>query len=147
MLFSSVGHAGSFIYPSKGQSPEQQTKDETACHQWAKQQTGTDPQIMAQQSTSGKAYQQPEGGYHGVLRGGAGGAALGAVGGAIGGNAGKGAAIGAGVGAVFGLLGRRREMREQEQYNQAVTQEQNARLKEYEEAYDTCLKGGGYTVG
>jgi hypothetical protein len=31
------------VYPAKGQSKDQQSKDEYACHQWAVQQTGFDP--------------------------------------------------------------------------------------------------------
>ena len=34
-------------YPSKGQSPQQQTKDEGECFTWAKQQTGIDPMATA----------------------------------------------------------------------------------------------------
>ncbi len=138
--------AATFVYPAKGQSPAQQSKDEGACDQWAKQQTGVDPQVLAQQALSGQAYQQPQGGFHNVLGGAAGGAALGAIGGAIGGDAGKGAAIGAAVGAGGGLLRDRRQMREQDQYNDAVKQEQQARLAEYDQAYATCLQGRGYSV-
>ena len=35
--------AQQFVYPAKGQSPNQQKKDESACHSWAIQQTGFDP--------------------------------------------------------------------------------------------------------
>ncbi|MGB3428902.1 MAG: hypothetical protein WBA53_12095, partial [Burkholderiaceae bacterium] len=35
--------AQQYVYPAKGQSPDQQKKDESACHQWAVQQTGFDP--------------------------------------------------------------------------------------------------------
>jgi hypothetical protein len=31
-------------YPAKGQTPQQQAQDTAACQQWAKQQTGFDPQ-------------------------------------------------------------------------------------------------------
>ena len=34
-------------YPSKGQSPAQQNKDEGECYAWAKQQTGIDPMAVA----------------------------------------------------------------------------------------------------
>ena len=34
---------GLSVYPSKGQSKEQQAKDEQECYQWAKEQTGIDP--------------------------------------------------------------------------------------------------------
>jgi uncharacterized protein DUF6515 len=36
-----------FIYPSKGQSQAQQTKDRNACHSWATSQTGYDPAIQS----------------------------------------------------------------------------------------------------
>lgn len=72
--------------------------------------------------------------------------APGAIGGAIGGDAGKGAEIGAAVGATAGLFRHRRQMREQQQYNQAVSKEQNARLNEFDQAYST-YEGKGYTVG
>lgn len=146
MLALSAG-AGTIVYPAKGQSAAKQSEDEGACHQWAKQQTGVDPDAIAQQAASGQAYVQPEGGFHSALGGGARGAALGAVGGAIGGDAGKGAAIGAGVGAAASLFRARRRTREAQQHNQAVGQEQEARLQEFESAYATCLRGRGYTVG
>lgn len=145
-LLTSPAFAGMFVYPSKGQSPEQQSRDEGACHQWAQQQTGVNPEAIAQQAVSGQAYAQPQGGFHGLLGGGARGAALGAIGGAIGGDAGKGAAIGAAAGGAASLLRARRQVREQQQYHQAVSQEQQARLQEFEQAYGTCLRGRGYTV-
>jgi len=143
---STAAHAGPFVYPAKGQSPQQEAQDEAACHQWAQQQTGVSPDAIAQQAVSGRAYQQPEGGFHSLLGGGARGAALGAIGGAIGGDAGEGAEIGAAVGAAGSLFRERRRMREQQQYNQAVNQEMGARLDEFDQAYSTCLRGRGYTV-
>ena len=84
------------VFPSEGQSKEQQEMDEFKCHKWAKEQTGLDPMAMASAPT--QAPSQSGGGE--VVRGGARGAALGAIGGAIAGDAGKGAAIGAAVGGV-----------------------------------------------
>src|SRR5881409_1397560 len=37
------------IYPSKGQTPDQQQKDEQECYNWAAQQTGFDPVAAKQQ--------------------------------------------------------------------------------------------------
>ena len=37
---ATVGKVGLTVYPAKGQSPEQQAKDEAACTQWAETQTG-----------------------------------------------------------------------------------------------------------
>ena len=38
-----VSHAQQYVYPSKGQTLEQQKSDEAACYTWAVQQTGFDP--------------------------------------------------------------------------------------------------------
>ena len=37
------------VYPSKGQSAQQQAQDTTECQTWAKQTTGVDPVALAQQ--------------------------------------------------------------------------------------------------
>ena len=97
--------AQTFVFPEKGQSPEQQEQDDFSCYKWAKQQTGYDPEHP------NLAAAPPPPSKGGAVRGAAGGAALGAVGGAIGGDAGKGAAIGAGVGGAMGMR-KQRQARE-----------------------------------
>ena len=89
-----------YVYPNKGQTADQQGKDQYECSSWATQQTGFNPATPPPVSQS-SAPPPP-----GVLGTAARGAAVGAVGGAIGGDAGKGAAIGAGAGAVFGGIRR-----------------------------------------
>jgi hypothetical protein len=146
-ILATTAQAGIFIYPSKGQSAEQQQKDEGACHQWAQKQTGVNPTQIAEESTSLQAYQQPQNGMRRSIFGGAGrGAALGAIGGAIGGDAGKGAEMGAAMGAAAGLFRDRQRTEEQNEYNQAVASKQKAALDEFQQAYETCLRGRGYTV-
>jgi hypothetical protein len=70
--------AQTFVFPEKGQTPEQQEQDDFTCYKWAKQQTGYDPQHPDLTS----APPPPSGG--GAIYGAAGGAALGAIGGAMG---------------------------------------------------------------
>jgi len=130
-----------FIYPTKGQSPQQQQRDQGECHNWAVQQSGFDPataNLAPAQSTA------PRRG--GLVRGAGRGAAIGAVGGAIGGNAGKGAAIGAGAGALFGGMRRR----DQERQEAAMRQQQQAGIQQqqsnYRRARAACLQARGYTV-
>ncbi len=130
-----------FVYPQKGQSKQQQEKDEFECHKWAKDKTGFDP--MAQPSSPAGAAPAPKGG---ALRGAAKGAAVGAIGGAIAGDAGKGAAIGAGVGGAGGALRQRGQVRQQQQAQQAEASAQNAQRSQYQRAYSACLEGRGYTV-
>ena len=146
-LLSASVHAGLYVYPSKGQSAEQQQKDEAACHTWAQQQTGVNPQQIAEQSTSLASYHQPEGGMRrSLFGGGARGAALGAIGGAIGGDAGKGAEMGAAMGAAAGFFRHRRMMEEQHEFNQAVASKESAAMDQFQQAYETCLRGRGYTL-
>lgn len=136
-----------FIYPTKGQSPEQQSRDRYECHAWAVQQTGFDPTNPQVASAPPPQRAAPQGG---VIRGAGRGAAIGAVGGAIGGDAGKGAAIGAATGALFGGM-RRRQQRASEAQAQANWQaQQQAALagagSAYNRAMSACLAGRGYTV-
>jgi len=130
-----------FIYPQKGQTKDQQEKDQFECYKWAKEKTGFDP--MAAPSSSAATEPAPKGG---AVRGAAKGAALGAIGGAIAGNAGKGAAIGAGVGGAGGALRQRGKVKEQEQARQAEAAAQSSQRSEYQRAFGACMEGRGYTV-
>ena len=137
----SFSQAQMFIYPLKGQSPDQQEFDEFTCHKWAKEQTGFDPNRQAAAAAPPK---QKRGG---ILGGAMGGAALGAIGGAIAGNAGKGAAIGAAVGGGAGAINQRRSnARAQEQQQRAAAQQQQSN-QTFNRAYGVCLEGKGYKVG
>ena len=118
-----------YVYPAKGQTAEQQQKDQYECHEWAVQQTGFDPSQPVEQSVP----------RHSVMGGAARGAALGAVGGAIGGDAGKGAAIGAAVGGLHTVMSDRRA-------NESQAQAYSASTETYDRAYGACLQGRGYTV-
>ena len=141
VLFASHSTAQTFVFPEKGQSPEQQEQDDFVCYKWAKQQTGFDPQ----NPNLAAAPPPPSGG--GALHGAMGGAALGAVGGALGGNAGKGAAIGAGVGGGAGMMHQRKaEKQYKQQVQQAGAQNQQTR-DTFNRAHKTCMEAKGYKVG
>jgi len=137
------GSLGLYVFPSNNQDAAQQEVDETACFNWAKQQTGYDPMnptvavgAQVDRSVDGTA-----------VVGAAGGAAAGAAIGAIAGDAGKGAAIGAVVG---GLRGRRAKVvgdeRQQQANNQAASQESKRLADNYNKAFAACMEGQGYTV-
>ena len=128
-----------YVYPSKGQTKEQQEQDEFACYKWGKEQTGFDPTQTVQQAAPPQQHGQ-------VVGGAARGAALGAIGGAIGGNAAKGAAIGAGVGAAGGAMRRNRSARYAEAKQQQAQQQYAASLDGYKRAFSACMTGRGYTV-
>ena len=133
----SLAQADLMVYPAKGQSTEQQSKDRYECHTWAVKQSGFDP------STAQAAPESPQPQQKGqVLRGGARGAAAGAVIGAIVGDAGKGAAIGATAG------GLKRGFHKID--NNRNTQSQPAASATGQDAYSraiaACLSGRGYSV-
>lgn len=132
---------GVFVYPKKNQSAAQQQKDETECYNWAKQQTGVNPEATPSESQKAKT------GKGGGAKGAAGGAAGGAAIGAIAGNAGKGAAIGATTGAV---VGRRRQKRANKQAQQQAEQQASAQQQEainrVKSAFSSCIDARGYSV-
>ncbi len=136
-----------YIYPSKGQSQEQQDKDRYECHTWAVQQTGFDPSRVNPNNPTYLDPQPYQPSQRHVLKGGGRGAAMGAVGGAIAGDAGKGAAAGAAVGALAGGFKRRDERRQQQAaQQQQQAQATNSQMAGYQRAMAACLQGRGYTV-
>ncbi len=128
-----------FVYPTKGQTKEQQEQDEFSCYKWGKEQTGFDPTQSVQQVAPPQQQGQ-------VVSGAARGAALGAIGGAIGGNAGKGAAIGAAVGGGAGAMRRRGQARQADAAQQQAKANYEGSLAGYKRAFSACMTGRGYTV-
>src|SRR5262249_891924 len=130
--------AGPYVYPQKGQSADQQSKDSYECANWAKGQSGVDPAAPAAPSHPRQNARGPLGGAEGRggVGGGAGGAGVGAAVGAIAGDAGKGAAAGAVVG---GVGGRRRAVAAKQ------AQQQETRSS-YDRAFAACMDGRGYSV-
>lgn len=136
-----------YVFPQKGQSAEQQKKDEYECHSWAVKQTGFDPTAAAQapppQTAQQPAGAQPGSGARGAARGAVAGAAIGS----LDGEAGK----GAGVGAAAGAVAARGQSRKQAQQQQAQAQQQasaqkSSKQQDYLRARGACLEGKGYSV-
>ena len=140
-VMSSVVNAQMYVYPAKGQSKEQQSKDEYACHQWAVQQTGFDPTRAGQTATT-----QSKGSSGDVVKGSAGGALLGLAIGSLAGKSGAGAAIGAGAGALFGGMRKHDKDKQAEAANQQAQSQRQAEMNRYNQAKRACLEGKGYTV-
>ena len=131
------------VYPSKGQTPQQQQKDEGECAAWAKQTTGVDPLAVAQSQANQPGAPKPQGQRAaGAARGAAGGAAVGA----IAGDAGKGAAVGAVAGTMAGGARQRRSASAAQAQTQASQQQSQQALATYTRAYSACLEGRGYVV-
>jgi Glycine-zipper domain len=140
LLASGTAWGQTFVYPQKGQSPQQQAQDTAECQAWATQQTGINPGMPQQMPMQAPAPTASP------LRGAARGAAVGAVGGAIGGDAGKGAAIGAASGAMIGGMRRRDQMQQQQVQQEQFQQAQASQMNTFQRAQATCLGAKGYTV-
>jgi hypothetical protein len=136
------------IFPSEGQSAEQQMKDQLECYQWATQQTGWDPykaydQLVQQGYAAKQSADQAQGG---LVRGAAGGALMGLAIGAIAGDKGRGAAIGATFGGLTGGMRSQRAREEAQAKQQQTLNEFNRRLEEWDRNYVACMRGHNYTV-
>lgn len=137
-----------FIYPTEGQSAEQQQKDRYECHVWASEQTGFDPSLPAKglpQPPAGGGTQSNIGGNL------VGGAALGTAIGAIAGkDIAESAAIGAGANILRSQLKTKRSQKKaQKAYEADIALNQAhvaAKRADYDRARSACLTGRGYTV-
>lgn len=158
---SMSSYLGLHTFPAKNQAAEQQQKDEMACYDWAKQDSGFDPLAAAQaqqQATTPPPAQPPTPQTRGAgVKGAAGGAATGAVVGAIAGDAGKGAAVGAAAGTMTGRARARRaeaqaQKQAQQQKQQQAQQQAQAKaqtqqkLDGFKKGFSACMEAKGYVV-
>src|SRR5580765_4882216 len=140
-LFAVGADAQTAVYPAKGQSPDQQKKDEGECHVWAVQQSKYDPANPPPPPATAAPPTTATGTTPGAgARGAARGAVVGEV---VGGDAGTGAAVGA---AAARGQSRRQNNSAAQQQQQAATQQSQAGMANYQKARAACLEGRGYTV-
>lgn len=146
-----------YVFPSEGQAADQQSQDESACYQWAVQNSGVDPfelqkQQQQQQQQAQQQQQQIASSAKGAgVKGALGGAAAGALIGEIASDdAGKGAAYGAAAGAIIARRGAKKaqseaskQVEQQSQQAQAMSAEQRTN---FNNAFSVCLEGKGYLV-
>ena len=130
-----------FVYPKNDQTTEQQQKDKSECYNWAKGETGFDPQ--AQYRTETPPPSQSSGADGSVVRGAARGALLGEI---ISDDAGKGAAAGAAVGTMRRRDRQRQEQQNYDQWEQQETAKYNEKRSRYDRAYKACLEARDYSV-
>lgn len=130
------------VYPSKGQSEEQQERDQYECHEWATKETGVDPVALAEKNLSAtpQAAKKPGLGGAGASAG------IGAARGASEGDAAAGAARGFGIGRMISVMKAKRQLREQQSANASTAGATKDQLDQYDRAYKACLTGRGYTV-
>lgn len=136
---SAVAQQKPVIYPAKGQSAEQQQKDEGECYIWAKNTTGVDPVALAAAPSQPSA--PPKGGVaKGAMKGAVGGAVIGEV---ADDNAGGGAAAGAVVGAARSA--QKGKQAQAQQQSQAKASQQQA-MSTYYRGFGACMEGRGYVL-
>jgi hypothetical protein len=121
------------VYPAKGQSADQQKKDDGECYTWAKSSTGIDPAAVA------AAPPPPPPGPSGERVKGAAKGAI--VGGIVDGD--NGARTGAAVGAVAG--GSKARQNKAAAAQSADSQKAGA-IDTFNRAKAACLEGRGYTI-
>jgi hypothetical protein len=140
-VFAAGATAQTYVYPAKGQSPDQQKKDEGECHTWAVQQSKYDPANPPPPPATAKAPTTATGTTPGAgVRGAARGAVVGEV---VGGDASTGAAVGA---VAARGQSRRQNAAATQQQQQAATQQSQAGMANYQKARAVCLEGRGYSV-
>ena len=140
-LSFSLAHSQQFVYPAKGQTPEQQKSDEAACYSWAVQQTGFDPANPSAQQQAAKPPTTATGSKPGAgVKGAARGAVVAEV---VADDAKTGAAAGA-------VAGRSQSRRQNMAASQQATQQQQEAVQQQQAAFQkaraACLEGKGYTV-
>ena len=147
-----------FIYPSGGQSADQQRRDSLECRLWATDQTGFDPTAPIQDNRSEAAPPlQPPSQGPGIARSTARGAVVGTAAGAIAGTTGRGALAGAAGGAILGTARRGDERRTQQEVSNDWARQQQIREAEQQQllsyrrqvfnrAVTACMEGRGYSV-
>jgi hypothetical protein len=129
------------IYPAKGQSAQQQKKDEGECHTWAVGNSKYDPTNPPKQAAAPPPPTTATGSTPGAgVRGAARGAVVGEI---VGGDASSGAAAGA---VAARSQSRRQNAAAAQQQQQAAVQQDQAGMAVYQKARAACLEGRGYTV-
>ncbi len=146
-----------YVFPSAGQAPDQQSKDESMCYQWAAANTGVDPFAakkkaeQAQQQAAQQTQQAQQATQGAGAKGALGGAAMGAlIGGVAKDDASKGAAYGAATGAI---VARRTAKKQSKQAQQQIQQQSAAaqqasaeQIANFKKAFSVCLEANQYLV-
>jgi len=134
---------GLHAFPARDQTPQQRQSDESACYNWAKQDSGFDPIAAGTNQAASASYAAPKAlGAKGAAAGAGGGAAIGA----IAGDAGKGAVIGAAAGGMRGRMAERLAQAQAQQQAQAKGQAQKSGLENFKRAFSACMEAKGYSL-
>jgi len=146
-----------YAFPKEGQDASQQSKDESACYEWAVGNTGSDPFELTKQE--GADAQQSQAEKQAAQQVGAGAGARGAIGGAAAGaligeiasdDASEGAAWGAAVGAIAarrrGAAAHRQATAQAEQQAEQREKATAEQMENFKKAFSVCLEAKDYLV-
>jgi hypothetical protein len=146
-----------YVFPSDGQTPSQQSKDESECYSWAVTNVGSDPfelqkQAAAAQQQTDQQVQQAKAATQGAgAKGAVGGAAAGALIGAV---ADEDKSEAAAAGAAIGAVAARRRAKAGSQQAAAAAQQSGAATQQataeqagnFKKAFSVCLESKKYMV-
>jgi hypothetical protein len=144
MTYNQISHGLKLVvFPSKGQSQQQQKIDEFECYKWSIEQTGIDPLNLPKVEAAPAQSSSAGSGAKSAARGAAAGLAIGS----ISGNAGEGAAVGAAAGAVAGRRRAKQADAQQAQQSQAdVAKKENEIKASFIKGFSACMEGKGYSL-
>ena len=145
------------MFPSAGQKPDKQSKDESECYNWAVSNTGSDPfqakkdaERAQQQAAEQKAASQNAAqgaGARGAVRGAAAGALIGEI---ASDDASKGAAYGAAAGAIHSRRKARayqdQTAQQADQYAASEAAYSEEKIENFKKAFSVCLEAKEYMV-
>jgi len=140
---------GIVVFPAKGQTAQQQEKEEYDCLMWGADQAGVTSTSMKDPKAAGQAAAAhvDSAAAGAAVKGAAKGAAVGAVFGSISGNSGTGAAYGAAGGALAGRAAKKdAKAQAAAQAEQKTAAENKAKLDAVKKGMTVCLESKGYTV-
>ena len=146
-----------YVFPTDGQAPDQQSKDEAECYSWATDNTGSDPfELQKQSEQQAQQTEQQVAQAESATQGaGAKGAVKGAAAGALisevtGGDAGESAAYGAAAGAISSRRRSRaasQQAQQQAEAQGAAQQQATAdQIGNFKKAFSVCLEAKDYMV-
>jgi hypothetical protein len=140
---------GMVVFPAKGQTAQQQEKDEYDCLVWGADQAGITGSSMKDPKAAGQAAAAhvDTAATGAAVKGAAKGAAVGAIFGSISGNSGTGAAYGAAGGALAGRAAKKEaKANAAAQAEQKTAAENKANVDAVKKGMTVCLESKGYTV-
>lgn len=146
-----------YVFPSDGQDTAQQSKDESACYDWAVGNAGVDPFDLAKKAEADESQSEAEmaaaqqtgqgAGAKGAVRGAAAGAIIGEI---ASDDASEGAAWGAAAGVVHGRRAAREAKAEAQQEVAAESVEKASvsaeQMDNFKKAFSVCLEAKKYLV-